>query len=434
MEIAFPYGRGEVRLELRDDAIVYETHFPEPTAPAPELVLDAVRHPIGSPPLREALGRRRPGDVVVVVSDVTRPIPYARFLPALLSEMEAAGVAPDDILILVATGMHRPTTATERATMFGEAVARYRIADHKAEDDDGLVDLPGTSRSGAQVRLNRHYVGAGFRLVTGLVESHFMAGFSGGRKAVCPGLCSLRSIRDFHGEAFLSDPRARDANLAGNPCHEEALSVARMAPPDFSLNVVLNRERELVRAFAGDLEGAHERACDLVRECACPPVEKEADVVLTSAGGHPLDATFYQSVKSMVSCLPAVREGGVAISFGSCSEGIGSPEYASLMKAYSGRWRDFLRDIRQPGVFTKDQWELQLHARALARLGDGNLHFVTDGLPEAELRTLSVHGHVAERGGVVQAVQRLVDSVLAAGQTLALLPEGPYCAPVAAPP
>jgi nickel-dependent lactate racemase len=359
-------------------------------------------------------------------------VPYARFLGRLLAEIESAGVERREILVLVATGMHRPCTAEEHEEMFGEVAGRYRMLDHEADDEANLVELPGTSWAGSRVRLNRHYVEAGFRIATGLVEPHFMAGFSGGRKAICPGVVDLGTVRHFHGEAFMADPRARNACLRGNPCHEEALSVARLAPADFCVNVVMDVKRRVVRAFAGELEAAHAEACRFARRCACPRVERPADVVLTNSGGYPLDATFYQCVKGFVSCLPAVAPGGSVIAFGGCIEGVGSPEYGGLMRRYAGRWREFLADIKKPGTFTKDQWQFQMHCRTLAKVGQQNLHFVTDGLPGEELSALSVTPHVAEPGRVGETVQRLVDELTAGGRTLAVLPDGPYCAPVAA--
>jgi nickel-dependent lactate racemase len=431
MDLSFLCGRHSIRLRLPEGADVYASDFPAPAAPAADLVLRAVREPSSAPPLRDALARRRPGDVAVVISDITRPIPYAAFLPALLNEIESAGVPRDGILLLVATGMHRPSTPEERVEMLGaDAVSRYRIEDHKAGDEAGLVELPGRSASGARVRIDRRFVKAGFRLVTGLVEPHFMAGFSGGRKAVCPGLAGLETVRQFHGAAFLADPRARNANLEGNPLHAEALSVARQAGVDFSLNVVLDGARRVAAAFAGGLEPAHDAACAFVRRCACRPVRREADVVVTSGGGHPLDATFYQCVKGFVSCLPAVRTGGTVIAFGGCAEGVGGPEYAALLARYAGRWREFLGDIRKPGVFTKDQWEFQMHALALEKVGEERLHFVSDGLPAETLATMSVSGRAAPAGGAGPAVQELLDRALAGGKTVAAFPEGPYCVPV----
>ncbi len=432
MQIALPYGASEIALTVPDDALVYATEFPEPSATAAELVYDALSQPIGSPQVDDLLGRRDRGEVVVVVSDITRPVPYPEFLGVLLQEIEAAGVPNDEVTILVATGMHRPSTPDERRRMLGPAADCYRVVDHRADDDKGLVTLPEKSWAGSRVRLNRRYLDAGFRIVTGLVEPHFMAGFSGGRKAVCPGLVALETIRQFHGAEFLGNSLACNARLSGNPCHEEALSVARMAPPEFALNVAVNGDRKVVRAFAGDIELAHQRACEFVRDNACPRVTREADVVVTPCGGLPLDATFYQCVKGMVSCLPTVRKGGTIISFGSCSEGIGSPQYAELMAEYAGRWRDFMDDIAKPGFFVRDQWELQMQARALEHVGQENLHFITDGLSAAELATLSVNAHAAEPGQVAETVAALLQEAQdeRGALAVAVIPEGPYCAPV----
>ncbi len=426
----FQSGRDSVSIDVPADALVYESCFPAPGRGPEEAVLHSVAHPIGAPTLADALEQRRPGPVCVVVSDITRPVPYRHFLPGLLALVEEAGVPRSDIFLLVATGMHRPSTSEEREEMFGEAAGRYRVVDHVAENDEDLVELPQRSWSGARVRLNRRYMEAGFRLITGLVEPHFMAGFSGGRKAVCPGLASLETVQHFHGAEILSDANAANGILDGNPCHEESLSVARMAPPDFCVNVVINRRRDVVAAFSGGLEAAHLAAVEVVRKFACPPVRQEADVVVTSCGGYPLDATFYQCVKGMVGCLPAVRPGGAVVAFGGCSEGIGSEAYVDLMRGYAGRWRDFLEDIREPGSFVKDQWELQMQTRVLEKVGQENLHFVTDGLTDEQLGWCSVSGHHVSAGGVAQTVQELLDRLAIPGATVAALPEGPYCTPV----
>jgi len=431
MKISFACGKETLTVRVPDDALVYASRFLEPSERPEEEVLRAVAEPIGAAPLRQALAGRHGGPVVVVASDVTRPLPYASFLPALLEQIEGAGVARDEILILIATGMHRPSTPEERVEMFGgDVVSRYRIEDHRADDEASLVELPGRTWSGTRVRLNRRYVEAGFRLLTGLVEPHFMAGFSGGPKALCPGLVAMETIRNFHGCEFLSDPAARNGNLEGNPLQEEALSVARLAGVDFLLNVVVDRQRRLVAAFAGELVAAHRRACRFVSAHACPAVGREVDVAVTSSGGYPLDATFYQCVKGFVSATPAVKRGGAIVAFGGCSEGIGSAEYAGLMRRYAGDWRGFLRDIRRPGFFVRDQWQLQVHARTLERTGQEGLHFVTDGLTQEELDSLCVTGHSCPPGGVERAVQALVDELVLEGRTVAVFPEGPYCAPV----
>lgn len=431
MLVSFQCDRDELTLEVPDEAIVYESRFPPPAAQAEAMVAEALREPIDSPPLRECLRRRGDGEVVVVVSDITRPVPYRACLPMLLGEIERAGVRREDILLLVATGNHRPSTPEERVEMFGpDVVDAYRIADHRSESDD-LVELPEPSWSGQRVRVNRSFINAGFRLTTGLVEPHFMAGFSGGRKAVCPGLTSLETVEQFHGYAFLADPRADNAVLEGNPLHAEALSVARQAGVDFSLNVVMNRRREVVAATAGELNSAHLAACEFVRRFACPVVERQADVAITSSGGYPLDATFYQCVKGFVSALPAVRPGGRVLAIGGCCEGVGSAEYVRCMYEYNGRWREYLEHLARPGVFVKDQWELQMQARALEKLGDDHLHFASTHLPQDVLDRLSVQAHALAADSARDELQRLLDAMLADGSRLAVFPEGPYCAPIA---
>ncbi len=430
MEVSFRCGRETIMLRVPDDTIVYKSTFPSATASAAETVMTAINKPIGTQPLPELLAKRDSGDVAVVVSDFTRPIPYRAFLPQLLARIQDCGVPREEILILIATGMHHPCTRQEHLDMFGKEIAdSFRIISHEAENPTELIELPETSRSGNAVRLNRHYVNAGFRFITGLVEPHFMAGFSGGRKSVCPGIASLDSLRTFHGYGFLSDHNACNGVLENNPLHEEALSVAAMLSIDYSLNVVLNNDHEVISAYGGSLEGAHSAACDFVRRHACPVVEEEADVVITSSGGYPLDATFYQCVKGLVSCLPAVKRDGIILAVGGCSEGIGSKEYIKIMKEYEGRWRDFIERIKESGEFIKDQWEFQMHCRALDKVGQENLIFVSDGLSREQLDCLSVNGIDAPKEMIADILQDTIQQLLQQVISLAVFPEGPYCAP-----
>jgi len=431
MELDFLYGREQLKLNLPDDTLVYKSHFPVPEASADQLVAQSLDKPFGSVSFDEILRKRNTGSVVIIVSDITRPIPYSLFLPQLLNRIESAGMSRDGITILVATGMHRCSSRDEYLEMFGEFVTEnYRIIDHRGDEPEELVEIPGKSWSGNTIRLNRHLVNAGLRITTGLVEPHFMAGFSGGRKAVCPGCSSLETVRNFHGEPFLADSAARNANLTGNPLHLESLSVARALGVDFSVNVVLDQQRAVVKVFSGEIEEAHKAACDFAAECACPVVSKEADLVITSSGGYPLDATFYQCVKGFVSCLSAVKERGTVIAFGACSEGIGGSEYSALMREFGGgKWQDFLKYIKTPGVFIKDQWQYQMHCRTLRRIGEENLKFITSGLSHEQLKWLSVTPYTVSAGTVQRSVQKLIDESLVRGETVAAFPEGPYCAP-----
>lgn len=431
MDCPLRCGRDTVTLRVPDSAIVYCSHFPEPEGAPGDIVAGALGAPLGGDDLAGRLGRRREGDVVVVVSDITRPVGYDRFLARMLGLIERAGVRRDEIVILVATGMHRASTPQERLDMFGRDVVReYRIVDHNAEDEDGLAMLSGTSWSGNAVRLNRTFVEAGSRILTGLVEPHFMAGFSGGRKAVCPGLASLDTLRRFHGYEFLSNPNARNANLDGNPCHEEAVSVAKLAGVDLTLNVVLDDRRRMVRAFAGGLEEAHAAACAFVRECSCPDVRTEADIVVTSSGGHPLDATFYQCVKGLVSCLPTIKRGGAILALGGCEEGVGGREFAAALGHYGARTDAFLEHIRTSGAFVKDQWQLQMHCRVLERVARDDMHFLTTGFDAASVKRLPLNGVHVTAAEIAGAAQEILDGFVAEGATVAVIPGGPYCAPV----
>ncbi len=431
MRLPFRIGRHTIELDLPDRTVPYHSAFPEPQGSAAELVMRAVTEPVGAEPLDRALRERASGDVVVVLSDITRPVPYRGFLADLLGLLETSGVRRSNILLLVATGMHRPCTDAELREMLGDVAAKYRVLNHDPTDESQLAALPGKSKAGAAVRINRQYVEASFRILTGLVEPHFMAGFSGGRKAICPGLASLDTIRRFHGAQFMADANTRNARLVGNACHEEALSIARLASADFCLNIVMDARRRTVRAFAGGMEAAHAEACRFVRQCACPTVQEPADLVVTSSGGYPLDATFYQCIKGFVSCLPAVRQDGTVLAFGACSEGVGSEEYQGLMKQYSGRWQDFLEEVHNANFWVKDQWQLQMHCRALCKVGRQNLHFLATDLPRRQLAQLSVTGHTPRHRSLAVSAQTLLDDLLEPDIRVAAIPEGPYCAPLA---
>lgn len=427
MQVKLPFDQHFLEITVPDSATVLRTTYPTAPASPEKLLTAALRKHTGRASLQQALAARRAGRVVIVVSDITRPVPYPTFLPILLEIILQAGVSREELLLLIATGMHRPSTPQERLTILGsKIVEQFQIEDHTPEAD--LVELPFKSRSGNVVMMNRKFVEAGFRLTTGLVEPHYMAGFSGGRKAVCPGLASLETVRRFHGYAMLADPHAATARLHDNPCHLEALSVAQGIGVDFSINVVLNERRQMVRAFTGNIDAAHRWACDYVQQHANPLIRREYDVVLTSSAGYPLDATFYQSTKSFVCALPAVKPGGKIIAVGGCREGIGSREYQDILFRYADDWQRFLRDISQTDKVIKDQWQHQMHTRALEKIGRENILFVTDALPQETLERLSVNGRAASN--VQQTVQRLVDESTAAGESLCVIPEGPYCSPI----
>jgi len=431
MDIQFNYGKEDIILKLPDESIVYTSCFGPAEPDAEGMMLHSISNPYGCRPLNELLKKRRKGKIVIVVSDVTRPIPYKSFLPDLLEYLLNQGIEKDEIVLLVATGMHRASTPQEKIYMFGENITdNYQIIDHHAGNINEITKLSEKSWSGNEIKLNRHYVEAGFRILTGLVEPHFMAGFSGGRKSILPGLASLDTIQQFHGYDFLNDPNASNAILENNPCHMENTSVAKICPADFSINIILDQKKQINRFFSGEQFTAYNSAVNYVREKSCKTVNESADAVVTSCGGYPLDDTFYQCVKGFVNCLPALKKDGTIIAFGGCSEGIGSPEYDRLMKKYAFRPDDFLRDIKSGLFFIKDQWQYQMHIRVLKKIGADNLHFYTDAIPPDELKLLSVNAHAVPQNLLVKSIQTQIDSLVASGKKIAVFPEGPYCSSV----
>lgn len=426
MHTTVAYGRRRLGLRLPPGAAILAGRAVEPIARPDEAVLRALRQPIAAPPLRQlAAGRRH---AVVVVSDITRPVPYRTLLPPLLAELEGR---IGRITILVATGTHRASTPEEKAEMFGpDVVARCRIVDHDSRDSGQLVALGRRTSSGTQVWLNRLYLEADLRVVTGLVEPHFMAGYSGGRKGIFPGLADLRAIQRFHGPAFLEHPLAAAGVLEGNPCHREASEAARIAGADFTVNVGLDLQRRITGVFAGELDAAFEAAVAHVDGFCRAELAEPADIVVTSGGGYPLDKTFYQTVKGMVAALPAVRPGGAILIASECSEGIGNPEYAQLMFRYSGRHEQFLRDIEATEEVQQDQWEFEEQCKALARVGVEGLVVCTDGIAADTLSRLSATPAAVLCGEAApgRQLQGALDALLRRrpGARVAVVPDGPY--------
>jgi nickel-dependent lactate racemase len=423
--------------------------------PDPERAIRAsLAAPIDAPPLREIVrGKGKSPSTLsacIAVSDITRPVPYKGkegILLPLLSELAGAGVRPENVLLLVGTGTHRPSTRDEKIAMFGEeTVATCRIEDHDCDADAALVSV-GRTRGGTDVRINRSFAEADVRIATGLVESHFMAGVSGGRKAICPALVGRDTIERFHGAAFLESPLAANLVLAGNPCHEEAVEIARMARVDFAVNAVLDRSLRLIGITAGDLERSHESAVELVRSVAAIPLDGEFDVVLTH-GGY-VGINHYQVAKAAVNALPAVREGGFVVLL-ACErdeDPVGPETYRTLLHLLKLQGPDgYLAALLSPAWrFTKDQWEPQMWAKALRKVGEEGLIYCSARLP-ARARSvipsavgwdfLPDGAGLDERNAAATMLQNaLLFAVLhpkwgGAAPRTAFIPEGPYAVPV----
>lgn len=419
MLITLDYGRTGLPVEVPDRNLAEVISLPsEPALPDPaSAVARALESPIGTPPLRAlARGRR---DACVVISDRTRPIPYRNLLPPLLEALRSAGLPRDRVLILVATGLHPEASREELDEMLGPAIASaYRVESHAGRHPGGHAHL-GTSARGTPIAIDRRYVDADLKVLTGLIEPHLMAGYSGGRKAICPGLASIEMMRVEHGPAML-EGNIGNGILEGNPFHEDIIDIARRAGADFIVNCSVNRAKALTGVFAGDLEAAFLEGVRHVAAATIRSIEAPVDIVVTSGGGHPLDATFYQSIKGMIGCLNVLRPGGTIVIATRVSEGIGSEEFRRLLSGMESP-SAFMEKIFRPDFFAVDQWMVQHLCQVLRK---AQVIVVSEGLAPGTLREMHVRGVPSVEQGIAEALEEH-----GAEASIAVIPEGPYVLP-----
>ncbi len=381
MHIHLAYGRHGLEVDFPPGVRVVESR-PAPGLPDEAAAIRrALRQPIGSPPLRQLV---RWGDRVVVVhSDLTRPMPNDRVLPVLLAELAEAGARPEDVLLLNGLGTHRRQTPAELAEMLGqEIVARYTCLQHDAWDDESLVSLSPT-RFGHPVQVNRAYLEADVRILTGFIEPHLFAGFSGGPKSVLPAIAGAESVLSNHGADMVGHPQATWGVTQGNPIWEEMLEVALVTEPSFLLNVTLNRARQITGLFAGDLRQAHAAGCQVCRQSAMVAVPHRFDVVVTTNSGYPLDLNLYQAVKGMSAAARVVRQGGSIVVAAECWDGIPEHgEYANLLREADSP-QALLDRVQAPGFACQDQWEAQIQALIQQR---ADVYLYSDGLSHEQIR------------------------------------------------
>jgi nickel-dependent lactate racemase len=423
MRVTLDYGRTGLDVQLPADRVVGPLAIREatPLTDPEAAVADSLRHPIGSWSLAElARGRR---NACILVCDITRPVPNRLLLPPLLRTLEEQGIARKDILILIATGLHRPNEGAELEEMLGpDIVGRYRIENHHGKNLDEH-DYLGTTPNGVPVYLDRRYVRADLKITTGLIEPHLMAGYSGGRKVICPGIAALETVKVWHGPRFLEHPRADCGILEGNPVHEENTRIALMAGCDFIVNVCLDGQRRITWVGAGDMIQAWTAGVQFVEGVVKVPVREPVDIVVTSCAGYPLDTTWYQAVKGLTGALPIVKEGGTIILAASLTEGVGSPEFQRLIHE-NPDLGVFKERILGKDYFVMDQWQLEELAKVVARC---RVKVVSHGLPAETLRRC----HVEPAATVEQAV---ADCLTEYGPDarIAVIPKGPYVLPFVA--
>ena len=415
MKIKLAYGRSGLLVNLPDYCQVVRSHFVPGVNDEVAALRAALERPIQSAALASKV---RTGDRVVIVhSDITRATPNDRILPVLLATLEAAGVARQDITLLNALGTHRPQTDAELQRMLGNGIVEnYRCLQHDANDDANLVALGNTTR-GHPVRINRHYLEAEIRILTGFIEPHFFAGFSGGPKGVLPSIAGAESVYSNHGYDMIEDPNATWGVTEGNPIWEEMREVALRTNPTFLLNVTLNAECQITGVFAGEMLAAHAAGCAFVKENAMAPVEAPFDIVITTNGGYPLDQNLYQAIKGVSAANRIVRDGGAIIVAAACADGL--PEhgrYAALL-GEGGSPRGVLEMIARPGFRQPDQWQVQMQANIQLR---AEVYVRSDGLTDEQIcRALLRPCHDIER------TVAEIEAKLGRPATICVMPEGP---------
>ena len=374
----------------------------------------ALDEPVAGPGLTE-LARGR-GSVAISVCDITRPAPNQVTLPLVLDRLERAGIASDRITILIATGLHRPAPPEEIAAIVGpEIAAKYRVENHFARRQEDHAYL-GETGSGTPVWIDRRFVEAGLRITLGFIEQHLMAGFSGGRKLIAPGLAYQDTIRTLHSPRFMRDPRAVEGSIDDNPLHAELLEIAALARHDFALDVALAPGRKICAVFAGEPRASHAAGVAFVRASTTAWIPAQFDAAITSAAGYPLDLTFYQAVKGITAASHIVKPGGPILLLSACEEGAGAAEF-SRMLLDAGTPDEFLKRLAAAEVVV-DQWQLEKLALVFEQHA---VLFHVPGLPARYLPRL--WGPAFETPA--EAVAALLEQ-LRPGAQVAVLPEGPY--------
>lgn len=420
LEVTLDYGRTGLNVKLPADRIVGPLAIRDvlPLRDPETAVAEALEKPIGSAPLREiARGRTR---ACILVCDITRPVPNRTILGPVLRVLHDAGIARDQVLLLIATGLHRPSTSTEKVEMLGQDIASaYRVEDHHGTRLDEHTFL-GTTERGIPAWIDSRYLNADLKIATGLIEPHLMAGYSGGRKLICPGIASIETVKRWHSPGLLEHARADCGLLEGNPVHEENTRIARMAGCDFIVNVTIDSHRRVTSVVAGDMEQAFLTGVKFVEGVVRAPVARPVDIVVTSSAGYPLDTTFYQSVKGLSGCLPIVKQGGTIIMAASLSEGVGSPELQSIFRSIPSL-EAFMERILEKDYFVMDQWQVEELAKVCRK---AKVKIVSDGLSADVLA-----GCFVESTPTVEQAVSVALAEYGPDAQIAVIPKGPYVMP-----
>ena len=424
MNITMMYGKSGLELDLPADIDVTLIQkkampvLPDPTA----AILGAFRNPVQCNSLQDEARNCR--SCCILICDITRPVPNGAILDPLVKELLAAGVAPSAITILVATGLHRPNEGEELRELVGSdwVLNTVTVANHFARREEDHKYL-GTTSTGIEVGIDRRFVEADLRIVVGLVEPHFMAGYSGGRKIVAPGIAYEKTIRTFHSARILEHPKAANCVIEGNPLHEAQIEIVRMVSKCLAINTVIDEERRISFVNFGEIEASHLEAVAFVRPYAEIDINRKFKTVVTSSAGYPLDKTYYQTVKGMVSPLDILEPGGDLIIISACSEGMGSSEYTRAQECLTKKGpKMFMQGIMDKRYAEIDEWQTEMQVRAMNK---AKIYLYTDGLNKDQQALTGVTLIASPLAAILDSVKAHRD------RHIAVVPEGPYVIPLA---
>ena len=423
MQVDINYAKGNLTLDLDDryDVTVIAKN-PMPVLADPKAaIIEAINNPVGGGVLDDLAG---PGKTAcILICDITRPVPNGLFLPILIKRLMDQGVTASDITVLVATGLHRPNEGAELDELVGSewVMKTVNVVNHFARDDAAHTDLGKTETRGTSVLIDSRFVDADIKIATGLVEPHFMAGYSGGRKVIAPGVAHADTITTFHNAEFMENPNAINCNLIGNPLHEEQLEIVKMVGGALALNTVIDEHRQLSMVTFGEIIESHAQAVNFVKSYTEVTVPQLFKTVVTSTAGYPLDKTYYQTVKGMVGAMDILEPGGNLIIASACDEGMGSDEFVESQKRLISLGPDgFLAEIQKKSRADIDEWQTEMQLKPM-RIG--TIHLYTDGLSDEELVLTGVNIVTSVEDAIAQSVQQSGDN------RIAVIPEGPYVIP-----
>ncbi len=426
MKVELLYGREGLSVSLPEEAeahVIEKPAFPAAVDPTTQ-IRTALEEPRGSKPLSDlAKGKR---SACILICDITRPVPNHLFLRPMIETMNAQGIPKENITVLVATGLHRPNEDEELRELVGDdwVLENVRVENHFAMNDEDHVDFGFTEGRGVPIKIDRRFVDADLKLAAGLVEPHFMAGYSGGRKVVAPGVAHHETIRTFHSARFMEDPCARECNLDGNPLHEEQLEIVRKLGDIHALNTVIDDKRNLVFCSFGEIIESHMAAVEFVRDFTEIPVGRKFKTVVTSSAGYPLDQTYYQTVKGMVTPLDILEQGGTLIVASSCAEGFGSDHFRSAQeKLVEVGPEAFLKILEAKTFADVDEWQTEMQLKPMRV---GRIQLYSGNLSDEDFAITGVERIESLTDAIADSIARHDDPMVA------VIPEGPYVVPKAA--